>query len=159
MVVLAIGAAVLPVPVAADHALAVVEGPDDFGFESAPDPVEVEPPQTAEIRVTNTGGDPFTFELSPLGDHLHFEAEIEPEADDVTILIDTGNVGADEPKSLGADGSDRKSPLRRNASANDASIRMGPNANCAAERRPIATNERSAHRSASADSRRSRRYR
>ncbi|THE65571.1 hypothetical protein D8Y22_07085 [Salinadaptatus halalkaliphilus] len=103
VLVLAVGATVLAVPVVADGPDAEHDHEADrFGFADGQLSIEVDPGETVEIDVTNTGGDMFVFELDHVGDDLHLEVELEPTAENVTIELATGTVGEDPTESLSA---------------------------------------------------------
>lgn len=97
----ALGAGMLAVPVAADDPNTEPPADDDrLGFADDQVPLEVESGETVAINVTNTDGDRFDFELDHVGEQLHLEATLEPDADDVTILLDTGTISDDPEASL-----------------------------------------------------------
>lgn len=92
--VLALGAAVLAVPVAADDASNDSDRDESLDFIDLPD--EVEPPETAEMVVGNAENKTFEFRLSSRDDNFDLEAEVESHDENMTIRLDTGNVSADD---------------------------------------------------------------
>ena len=103
--VLLIGAtALVAMPVAADdlstNETAIVE------FENTP--LTVEPPETAEFRVSATDSKPLTFDIESVGDErFALEATVVDHDGNVTIELDTEHVTAADPASyLTASGGD-----------------------------------------------------
>lgn len=95
LIVLALGAAVLAVPVAADDASNSSERDDEFRIADIPD--KVEPPEKVEINVQNADSDVLDFEINASDEHFHLEGEVHNVNENATILLDTGNVSADDP--------------------------------------------------------------
>ncbi|ELZ02605.1 hypothetical protein C481_08056 [Natrialba asiatica DSM 12278] len=94
VLVITLSAAILAAPVAADNVSDDSDRGGQFGFTELP--YDVEPPETAEMDVVNTGGESFDFEIESRDGHFHLEADVEGN-DNVTILLDTANVSADDP--------------------------------------------------------------
>ncbi|MEY7850027.1 BGTF surface domain-containing protein [Natrarchaeobius sp. A-rgal3] len=95
LLVLAVGSAVLAVPVAGEDVQ--YEYANGLGFDDKNTSYEAEQTETAEMGVENTGSEPFEFEIGSSGDHFHLDAEIVPAEDETTIELDTANVGDDDP--------------------------------------------------------------
>ncbi|OIB56694.1 BGTF surface domain-containing protein [Natrialba sp. SSL1] len=91
----ALSTVVLAAPVAADGTSTSTDNNGHIDFDDLPS--EVEPPETVEFEVVNTSGGQFDFQISSPDNSFSLEATLEGDDDDVTIELDTGAVGADDP--------------------------------------------------------------
>lgn len=94
LLVLAVSTVPVAVPVAADDPATNETPPVEI--DNAP--LSVEPPETAGIEVSAPEGEPLTFEIESVGDdRFAVEATVDEHDGDATMVLDTGNVTADDP--------------------------------------------------------------
>lgn len=89
VVIIAVTVAALAVPVVAADASTDSDEDETVGFTGA-QPIEAEPPETAEFDIA-ADGEPVAFEVE-YDETFLLETDLEPEADDVTVLLDTSEV-------------------------------------------------------------------